>query len=253
MSYAGGTSAGPVATITGTNFMSIAASAIPSAATNASGIVTNQAQEFGGKKTFGGGLAVQNGQVFEYYGYSTQTGSSTLTNVPGTVAYATNQPSIAMSVYSPNASTSTGSVGAEFRATTSTGTTHLVTFSTVSTARGSINWNGTNMVYSGTSDYRLKENVVPIPNAIDRLMLLKPSRFNFIEFPGKTLDGFLAHEAQEIVPESVTGEKDELNEDGSPAYQGIDQSKLVPLLTAALQEAVTKIEELTSRIEALEA
>jgi hypothetical protein len=79
-------------------------------------------------------------------------------------------------------------------------------------------------------------------------MLLKPSRFNFIEFPDRVVDGFIAHEAQEVVPESVTGEKDELNEDGSPAYQGIDQSKIVPLLTAALQESVEEIQELKSTI-----
>jgi hypothetical protein len=253
MTYSGGTSAGPVATIIGTNFLSFAASAIPSAAAGASGIVTTQEQAFDGKKIFNGGLTVENSGVFEYYGYSTTAGTSTLTNIPGTVGYATSTPSMLMSVLSSNASTSTGSVGAEFRASTSTGTTHLITFSTASTARGSIAWNGSAMVYSGTSDYRLKENIAPISNATERLMLLKPSRFNFIEFPEKTIDGFIAHEAQAVVPESVTGEKDQLNEDGSPAYQGIDQSKLVPLLTAALQEAVAKIEELTSRVEALEA
>jgi hypothetical protein len=83
-------------------------------------------------------------------------------------------------------------------------------------------------------------------------MLLKPSRFNFIEFPERVVDGFIAHEAQEVVPESVVGDKDDTNEDGSPAYQGIDQGKLVPLLTAALQEAVSKIEELTTRVSQLE-
>jgi hypothetical protein len=187
-----------------------------------------------------------------FYGKSTTGGDSYLTNVPGIDRYATGGVSLLISVLTANAGTSTGSVGAEFRASTSTGTTHLITFSTATTARGSIAWNGSAMVYSGTSDYRLKENVVPISNAIDRLMLLKPSRFNFIEFPGKTVDGFIAHEAQEVVPEAVIGTKDEVNEDGSPAHQGIDQSKLVPLLTAALQEAVTKIEELNTRLSQLE-
>jgi hypothetical protein len=252
MIYSGGTSAGPVATITGTNFLSFAASAIPSAATDASGIVTNQAQSFGGKKTFGNGIAIENGGAFEYYGYSTTAGTSTLTNVPGTVSYATNQPSILTSVLTANAATNTGSVGAEFRASGTT-TTHLITFSSGTTARGSISTNSTTTTYSTSSDYRLKENIHPIVNATDRLMLLKPSRFNFIEFPDKVVDGFIAHEAQEVVPESVVGNKDDVNEDGSPAYQGIDQSKLVPLLTAALQESIAKIEELTSRIEALEA
>ena len=71
---------------------------------------------------------------------------------------------------------------------------------------------------------------------------LKPSRFNFIAEPDITVDGFLAHEAQEIVPESVTGEKD------GEEMQGIDQSKLVPLLTGALQEALAKIEALEQRL-----
>ena len=67
------------------------------------------------------------------------------------------------------------------------------------------------------------------------------------------VDGFIAHEAAEVVPECVTGAKDEVDEDGNPQYQSIDQSKLVPLLTAALQEAIAKIESLEARITALEA
>jgi hypothetical protein len=198
-----------------------------------------------------GKLRINNGGALEYYGYSTTSGLTTLSNVPGTVKYATNTPSIVMSVLTGNAATNTGSVGAEFRASSTT-TTHLITFSSGTTARGSISTNGTATTYSTSSDYRLKENVQPIVDAIDRLMLLKPSRFNFIEFPEKVVDGFIAHEAQEIVPEAVTGEKDELNEDGSPAYQGIDQAKIVPLLTAALQQAILKIESLETRIEQLE-
>ena len=66
-------------------------------------------------------------------------------------------------------------------------------------------------------------------------------------------DGFLAHEAQTVVPEAVTGAHNEVDDDGNPVYQGIDQSKLVPLLTAALQEAISKIETLESKVAALEA
>jgi len=66
------------------------------------------------------------------------------------------------------------------------------------------------------------------------------------------VDGFLAHEAQDVVPEAVTGEKDGILPNGDPVYQGIDQAKIVPLLTAALQEAVAKIEFLETRIETLE-
>lgn len=252
-SYTGGTTAGPTGSLTGVGMSSVSFGAIPSASASASGIVTTGNQEFGGVKTLNG-LTMTNGSVIEYSGYSTTSGLSTITNVPGTRKWSlgTNDfPSLAISVLTSSAATNTGSVGAEFRASGGT-TTHLITFSSGTTARGSISVSGTTVTYATGSDYRLKENVEPISDAIERLMLLKPSRFNFIEFPEKVVDGFLAHEAQEVVPESVTGNKDQTNEDGSPAYQGIDQGKLVPLLTAALQEAISKIEALETRLEALE-
>jgi hypothetical protein len=113
---------------------------------------------------------------------------------------------------------------------------------------GSISVTTTATTYATSSDYRLKENVNPVSDGITRLQQLKPSRFNFISDPTKTVDGFIAHEAQAVVPECVTGEKDAVDDDGNPVYQGIDQSKLVPLLTAALQEAIAKIEVLEQRL-----
>jgi len=126
---------------------------------------------------------------------------------------------------------------------------------------GSIFVSGSSTQFNTGSDYRLKENAVAISNSIERLKNLKPYRFNFKSDPSKTLDGFFAHEAQSVVPESVTGVKDEVElEDnvdtnakkGDPIYQSIDQSKLVPLLTAALQDAVIKIETLEAKVETLE-
>jgi len=117
---------------------------------------------------------------------------------------------------------------------------------------GNITVGTTSTSYNTTSDYRLKENVTAVTDGITRLQQLKPSRFNFIADPDKTVDGFLAHEAQAVVPECVTGTKDAVDADGNPEYQGIDQSKLVPLLTAALQEAITRIETLESRLSTLE-
>jgi len=119
--------------------------------------------------------------------------------------------------------------------------------------KGDIAVTTTSVAYNTSSDYRLKENIVGIDDAIDRVKQLKPKRFNFIQEPSIVVDGFIAHEAQEVVPESVTGTKDEINEKGEPVYQGIDQSKLVPLLTAALQDAISQIETLKSRVDALEA
>jgi len=117
--------------------------------------------------------------------------------------------------------------------------------------RGSITVSNFATAYNTSSDYRLKENVVNITNGINKVKQLEPKRFNFI---GSTqvVDGFLAHEAQTVVPEAVEGEKDAVDSNGNAVYQGIDQAKLVPILTAALKEAITKIEQLETRIQTLE-
>ena len=106
--------------------------------------------------------------------------------------------------------------------------------------------------FQTSSDYRLKENVVSLDGAITRIKQLTPKRFNFIVEPDTTVDGFIAHEAATVVPEAVIGTYNEVDDDGNPVYQGIDNGKLVPLLTAALQEAITKIETLEAKVAALE-
>jgi hypothetical protein len=126
-------------------------------------------------------------------------------------------------------------------------------FNTNSSQVGYISVGTSSTSYITSSDYRLKENVVYDWDATTRLKQLKPARFNFIADADKTVDGFLAHEVADIVPEAISGAKDAVDADGNPEYQGIDQSKLVPLLTAALQEALTKIDQLETRIAALEA
>ena len=140
---------------------------------------------------------------------------------------------------------------------------------------GYIYTSGSSTIYATSSDYRLKENVVPMTGSIDRLKALKPSKFNFIADPLTTVDGFLAHEAGEVVPECATGTKDAMRDEeyevtpavmegdtvvteavmgtrSVPDYQGIDQSKLSPLTISALQEAITLIEQLTARVTELE-
>ena len=114
------------------------------------------------------------------------------------------------------------------------------------TSIGSVSANASNVSYNTSSDYRLKENIVAISDGITRLKTLKPSRFNFKADKDKTVDGFLAHEVT-AVPEAITGTKDEVDENNEPIYQGIDQSKLVPLLVAALQEAIGRIEALEAK------
>ena len=120
---------------------------------------------------------------------------------------------------------------------------------------GSITQSGTTGVaFNTSSDYRLKENVADMTGAITRVKALAPKRFNWVaEDDDRTVDGFLAHEAQAVVPEAVTGTKDEVDDDGNAVMQGIDQSKLVPLLTGALQEAIAKIETLETEMTALKA
>ena len=121
-------------------------------------------------------------------------------------------------------------------------------------AVGTIQYDGSSGTnYNTSSDYRLKENIVSLTNGIERVKQLTPSRFNFIASPEITKDGFIAHEVAAVVPEAVSGEKDAVFDDGSIKPQGLDASKLVPLLTAALQEAIAKIETLEAKVAALEA
>lgn len=140
-----------------------------------------------------------------------------------------------------------------------TSSRNLIGFGNPNGVVGYIETSGSSTSYNTSSDYRLKENITDITDGINRVKQLNPSRFNFIADPDRTVDGFIAHEISDIIPEAVSGEKDAVNEDGSIKAQGIDQSKLVPLLTAALQESIALIESqqsqidaLTARIEALE-
>ena len=117
--------------------------------------------------------------------------------------------------------------------------------------------------YNTSSDYRLKENKEDITDGIERLKQLKPYRFNWKNDPNEVkvkVDGFFAHEVSPVVPEAITGEKDATEtytddngeEQTRIKSQSIDQSKLVPLLTSALKEAITKIETLEAKVAALE-
>jgi len=100
-----------------------------------------------------------------------------------------------------------------------------------------------------SSDYRLKENDVDIEDGIDLIKSLRPIRYNWINKPEETVMGFLAHEVSEAgIPQAVTRDKDEVDEDGEIVPQQLDQSQLVPVLTAALKSAIARIEELETRL-----
>jgi hypothetical protein len=143
----------------------------------------------------------------------------------------------------------------------------MIYFGVENSAQGSVNAGGGSVQYNTSSDYRRKENVSNLTGAIDRVKQFKPYRFNFTDDPSKKVkDGFFAHEVTPIVPESVTGEKDAvevykkgqdipvgksvgdniLDDSGNtiPDYQGLDHSKLVPLLTAAMQELEVRVKTL---------
>lgn len=122
--------------------------------------------------------------------------------------------------------------------TSNSGNASQISFVNPNGTVGYINTNGSTTSYLTSSDYRLKENEVSILDGIDRLKKLQPYRFNFKADPDTTVDGFFAHEVSSVVPEAITGEKD------GEEMQGIDQSKLVPLLVAAVQELTTRLEAL---------
>jgi hypothetical protein len=143
---------------------------------------------------------------------------------------------------------SNGASTQDFNRPNTTSSSTAMRFRNFGTIIGTITYTNTSAAFNTGSDYRLKENVVPLTGAADRVNQLQVHRFNFIADPSKTVDGFIAHEAQAVVPEAVTGTHNEVDDEGNPVYQGIDQSKLVPLLTAALQEALAKIETLEQRL-----
>ena len=135
----------------------------------------------------------------------------------------------------------------------STGSNFLRFKNSSNTLAGNIVQNGTTTVaYNTSSDYRLKENIQPMQNALGVVQQLKPCTYTWKE-DGSVGQGFIAHELQAVVPDCVTGEKDAVDADGNPDYQGIDTSFLVATLTAAIQEQQALIQTLTQRIETLEA
>lgn len=124
--------------------------------------------------------------------------------------------------------------------------------SVLNTYCGSINLAaGSTVTYAGTSDRRLKNELGPVDNAIARMQRLRPIHFSW-KSDKTEADGFLADEVQQVVPQAVVGEPGAVDENGEIEPQSMDPGKLIPLLTAALQEAVDRIEVLETRLAALE-
>ena len=200
----------------------------------------------------------------------------------GYIGINNNNPDYMFSVY-----TNAMSVAAEFGRNTDASQRTIMLFRSNSQGAnvGSIQVTNSATAYNTSSDHRLKENVETLSGGITRVKQLKPKRFSWIvdEEDSANVDGFLAHEAQTVVPEAVSGTHNETEPVGNvtdgdgkttetgvveperldeghtwtatgtqPVMQGIDQAKLVPLLTAALQEAIAKIEALETRVATLE-
>jgi hypothetical protein len=117
------------------------------------------------------------------------------------------------------------------------------------TNTGAISVSGSATSYNTSSDYRLKNTIAPMTGALAKVALLKPCTYKW-NADGSDGEGFIAHELAEVCPQAVSGEKDAVDEDGNPKYQGIDTSFLVATLTAALQEAVAEINSLKARLDA---
>jgi hypothetical protein len=124
--------------------------------------------------------------------------------------------------------------------------TGLIYFNYNTTNIGTITTNGTTTSYNTTSDYRLKNTVIPLTNGLNIVSALKPVTYKW-NADNSDGDGFIAHELQSIVPAAVVGEKDAVDADGKPIYQGVDYSKIVVHLVAAIQELSAKATALESR------
>ena len=145
-------------------------------------------------------------------------------------------------IWNSNGSINIGSAG--------TGGSTLMNFGNGNGAIGSITVSGSTTTYVTSSDYRLKENIAPMTGALAIVAQLKPVTYDWISDKSKG-QGFIAHELQAVVPDCVTGEKDAVDANGNPVYQGIDTSFLVATLTAAIKELSAQVTTLQTQVTAL--
>ena len=146
------------------------------------------------------------------------------------------------------AATALGGVAYIGRVDCSRDTGNAATFNhtTAGNLVGNIAITSTATTYNSASDYRLKESVQPLSGGLARVSALKPSIYKW-KVDGSSGEGFLAHELADVVPLAVTGEKDAVDADGKPEYQGVDLSKVVPILVAAIQELTARVQTLETR------
>jgi hypothetical protein len=130
-----------------------------------------------------------------------------------------------------------------------TGSSGSVIFRRNGSGTGSISVTGSATSYTTSSDYRLKENVQPMQDALAKIAQLNPVTYTW-KADGSDGQGFIAHELQAVVPDCVSGEKDAVDAEGNPQYQGVDTSFLVATLVKAVQELKAEVDSLKAQLEA---
>lgn len=227
-------------------------------------------------------------QAYDHQFYTNGVQRAVISN-SGNSGFGTASPGARVHAYSPDGTVpvrieSAGAPDSIFLSVNQAGVAgdgvYVMPIRTAGTLRGGIQWNGSSLLYNTSSDYRLKEDLIPLTGSLDRILALPVYDFRWKE-SGKRTRGFLAHEYGEAFPDAVTGEKDAMREeeveieperlsdvlgkDGTPVtipavtekrmvpdYQGIDQAKAVPDLVAAVQELHAIVLAQAARIAALE-
>jgi hypothetical protein len=131
-----------------------------------------------------------------------------------------------------------------------TGNSNQISFRNPNGIVGTISTSASGTTFNTSSDYRLKENIAPMTGALNKVAQLKPVTYKW-KVDGSDSQGFIAHELAEVVPDCVTGEKDAVDAEGNPVYQGIDTSFLVATLTAAIQELKAELDATKAEVAAL--
>jgi hypothetical protein len=137
-----------------------------------------------------------------------------------------------------------------YASTTTFSGSPIVFYNSSGAVSGYIGQSASTVAYNTSSDYRLKENVLPLTSGLTTISALKPVKHDW-KIDGSHGEGFIAHELQEVIPHAVTGEKDAINKDGSIKPQGVDYSKIVVHLVAALQELKATVDAQAAEITAL--
>jgi hypothetical protein len=198
--------------------------------------------QLAGTQTISGAKTFSTGQIFNAVGHLFGAATNDSGVGTSTTVYARSTTTNSYPIVAYNGVASGAAIGCRVDSTLVPFASFI--YSTVGV--GSITTNGTTTTYGTTSDYRLKENAQALDDGLSVINQLIPSTYNWKSNGSKGV-GFIAHELQAVIPESVVGEKDAISEDGDPIYQNVDLSKIVPYLVKAIQELSEKVNRLESK------